>query len=36
MRVLKTHKEPEDASIYRFIIKKVGRKSKKTGKNSWS
>ena len=29
MRCLKTHKEPEDAAVYRFILKKEKGKSKR-------
>lgn len=33
MRVLKTHKEPEDAAVYRFILKKEAEgKSKRQAK----
>lgn len=34
MRCLKTHKEPEDAAVYRFILKKKRRKVKTCRKNS--
>ena len=33
MRCLKTHKEPEDAAVYRFILKKKRRKVKTCRKN---